>query len=145
MPAGCSAPAPTQGAIVPDALTIGSGSPQRFVPSTDGDTTELIIGSQGGYMAVPLFRVDSAAFGTDGVCAYLRVEAAVDGRAPENYTIRLPDSSPSEPYWYFGTLPLFLSYDEVDVVDRDCTYSAAFIDDGREADAQVTLHLVDNE
>jgi len=96
-------------------------------------------------MAVPLFRVDSALLGTDGACAYLRVEAAVDGQEPESYVIRVPDSDPSEPYWYFGTLPLFLSFDETVIVDRDCTYTAAFMDDGREADAQVTLHLVDDE
>lgn len=141
----CTGPVRTKGTLVPDALTIGTGSPQRFSPSMDGDATELIVGSQGGYMAVPLFQVDAAAMGTDGVCAYLDVQAAVDGQDPEDYVIRLPDSSPSERYWYFGTLPLFLSYDEGTVLDRDCTYTAAFIDDEREADAEVTLHLVDNE
>jgi len=142
---GCTGLAPTSGTPVSGALTIGSGSPQRFTPSMDGDTTELIIGSQGGYMAVPLFRVDATLLGTDGVCTYLRVEAAVDGQEPQNYTLKMPDSMPSEQYWYFGTLPLFLSYEETGIVDRDCTYTAAFLDDGREADAQVTLRLVDDE
>ena len=82
--------------------------------------------------------------GTDGECAYLRVTAAIDTLEPRSFVIRLPNSAPSEATWFFGTLPLFLASDESTILGRTCTYTAAFLDSGKEADAEVSVLLVDN-
>jgi hypothetical protein len=142
----CMGPTPTRGAPLDGALEIGAYVSGDFSASTDGDTTELVRGSQGGVMAVPVFRVDASALGTDGACAYLKVIVSFDDAStPLSYDIRLPNSSPRDQYWFFTTLPLFLAYQESDVLGKTATYNAAFRDDGEEADAQVSLVLVDNE
>lgn len=142
----CTGPAPTRGTPIDGGLEIGTGTGDDFQASMDGDPTELVIGSQGGVMAVPVFRVDARALGTDGACTYLKVIATFDdGSVPLNFDIRMPNSSPSEPYWFFTTLPLFLANRASDIVGKTVTYNAAFRDDGKEADAQVSLLLVNNE
>lgn len=142
----CTGPTPASGAPIDGALEIGAGSGDDFRVSVDGDSTELVIGSQGGAMAVPVFRVDASAMGTDGACAYLQVITSFDDdSAPRNFEIRLPNSSPADPYWFFTTLPLFLANYASDIVGKTVTYNAAFRDDGKEADAQVRLLLVDDE
>jgi hypothetical protein len=144
-PARCTRPSPSKAAPLDAVLEIGSGGPGNFRAHEDGDTTEIVIGSQGGYMAIPVFRVDAVAMGSDGQCAYLDVRAAVSSLAPLDYSVRLPDASPADPYWYFGTLPLFLSYELDAVVGKTVTYSATFTDDGMSASDEVTLLLVDDD
>lgn len=139
----CPGPAPTRAAPIDGALAIGAGGPTDFRAFADGDSIAIVVGSQGGYMALPVFRVDASALGTDGRCAYLKVIASAGALAPQTFDIKLPSSSPSDPYWYFGSLPLFLSSNESDLVDQSVTYNAAFRDDGKEADAAVSLMLVE--
>ncbi len=142
----CSGPTETTGAPIDGALEIGEYVAGDFRAYSDGDSTELVRGTQGGVMAVPVFRVDASALGTDGACAYLNVIVSFDDAStPLGYDIRLPNSSARDQYWFFTTLPLFLAYEESDVLGRTATYNAAFRDDGKEADAQVSLVLVDNE
>jgi hypothetical protein len=141
----CTGPTRTKAAPVDGALEIGEYVSNDFRPYTDGDGVELVRGSQGGIMAVPVFRVDAGALGTDGACAYLDVIVSFDdGATPLSYEVRLPNSSPRDQYWFFTTLPLFLAYDAADVAGKTATYNAAFHDDGKEADAQVSLLLLDD-
>ncbi len=141
----CTGPTPTRGDPVDGALEIGEGGPADFRQYADGDSTAIVRGSQGGYMALPQFRVDATALGTDGVCAYLKVIATLDdGSPPQTFDLRLPNSSPNDPFWYFGSLPLFLSSDESELVNRTVTYNAAFRDDDKEADAAVSLLLLES-
>jgi hypothetical protein len=142
----CTGPTPTKGTPVDGALEIGTGMGDAFRASADGDPAELVVGTQGGAMAVPVFRVDASALGTDGTCAYLKVIATLDdGSAPRNFDLRMPSSSPSEKYWFYTTLPLLLADSATELVGKTVTYNAAFRDDGQEADARVSLLLVDNE
>jgi hypothetical protein len=144
--ATCTGPTPTKGAPVDGALEIGANVAGTFQQYADGDSIELVRGSQGGVMGVPVFRVDARALGTDGACAYLKVIVSFDDAStPLTYDVRLPNSSPRDEYWSFTTLPLFLAYDASAVVGKTVTYNAAFRDDGEEADAQASLLLVDNE
>jgi hypothetical protein len=135
-------PVPLRSALLEGLLEIGSGDPGHFRVSEDGDTTEIVTGSQGGYMAIPVFRVEGTALGTDGHCTYLDVHVSVGSLAPLDYKIRLPDSSPVNQYWYFEMLPLFLSSRLDDIVGQTASYSAVFTDDGIGASAQVRLLLV---
>ena len=142
----CTGPTPTRGTPVAGALSIGANVAGDFQPYADGDSIELVRGSQGGIMAVPVFRVDASALGTDGACTYLDVLVSFDdASSPLNYDVRLPNSSPHDPYWFFTTLPLFLANEPADVVGKTVTYNSAFRDDGQEADAVVSLLLVDND
>ena len=142
----CSGPTPTRGTPIDGALAIGTGDASYYRPYVDGDRAQIVVGSQGGYMAIPVFRVDATLLGTDGFCTYLKVIATVDdGSDPHNFDIKLPNSSPSDAFWYFGTLPLFLASDESQILGHTVTYNASFYDDGKEADAAVSLLLVDDD
>ena len=61
--ASCQPPPPFRGEPIAGALEIGTGGPHDFRASSDGDATEIVLGSQGGYMAVPVFRVDAGLMG----------------------------------------------------------------------------------
>lgn len=136
---------PSRGAPIAGALQIGAGGPADFREYADGDSIPIVRGPQGGYMAIPVFRVDSTLLGTDGACASLNVIATVDALGPQDFTIKLPAQSPADSVWFFGSLPLFLASDESELVDRTVTYDAAFFDDGKEADAEVSLLLVESQ
>jgi len=137
----CQAPS-SPGAPVEDALQIGTGGPRDFVALADGQNHELVLGSQGGYMPSPVFRVDAAAFGTDGECAYMHVDLDVDGRDRASFDFMVRPTS-GDSAWYFGGLPLFLSTDASALDGRSCRILASFNDDDRETSAEVQVILSD--
>jgi len=141
-PAGdCQAPS-TAGTPVDGALQIGSGGPRDFKALSDGQSHELVLGSQGGYMPSPVFRVDGSAFDSDGVCAFMHVDLDVDGRDRATFDFMVRPTV-AENAWYFGGLPLFLSTDASVLDGRNCLIRATFNDDGREASAEVEVVLSD--
>jgi hypothetical protein len=143
--ASCQPPPPLRSEPIAGALEIGTGGPHDFRASSDGDEAEIVLGSQGGYMAVPVFRVDPGLMGTDGACAYLSVHVEVTTLDPVDYEVRLPNSTPTDPYWYFGTLPLFLASNPATLVGQTATYAATFRDDGKAASDAVSVVLVNND
>jgi hypothetical protein len=140
-PGGCTE-APLRKDPVLGALEIGIGGPTNFRALPDGASHDLVLGSQGGWMPAPVFRIDAEAFGTDGECAFIDVDANVEGFAPRNYHFAVPKQPEDDPFWYVGSLPLFLSTEIDDVLGRSCMISATFSDDGVSASAEVTVMLV---
>jgi hypothetical protein len=150
----CSSPAETPAAdsacdkpvtreiSVEGALEIGNGGPNDFEPILDGDDEELVVGSQGGYMVTPVFRIDASLLGSDGVCPMLDVTHAIETREPAAFSFRMRDQPAGDMYWFVGNLPLFLATDDADLLGKTCTLSATFRDDGRTASASVTTTLV---
>jgi hypothetical protein len=127
---------------VEGALEIGNGGPNDFEPIVDGDDEELVVGSQGGYMVTPVFRIDASLMQSDGVCVMLDVTHAVEAHEPAQFSFRVRDQPAGEMYWFVGNLPLFLATDDADLLGKACTLSATLRDDGRTASASVTTTLV---
>lgn len=144
-PTECSSTPPTRPEPVAGALEIGEGGPVDFRPIADGSSEELVLGSQGGYMVTPIFRIDTTLFDTDGKCAYIDVTHTVGTLDPASYHFVLPTQPSGEPYWYIGSLPLFLSYQSTGLVGQTCSLSATFGDDGKTTSAEVHTSLVDND
>lgn len=137
----CTAPS-KPGEPVAGALQIGTGGPRDFRAFAQGESHELVLGSQGGYMPSPIFRVDAASFGTDGVCAFMHVDLDVDGRERASFDFMVRPTH-SDGAWYFGGLPLFLSTDASVLDGRSCRILATFNDDDRDASADVQVILSD--
>jgi hypothetical protein len=139
---GCS-DSTSHGEPVAGALEIGIGGPSDFRALFAGEMQELVLGSQGGYMVTPVFRVDAAALGTDGTCAFIEVTHTVESMPPAHFHFMLPSFDASEPYWYIGSLPLFLSRETTSLVGKSCTLSALFQDGGVATSAEAHTLLVD--
>ncbi len=77
---------PTEGAMVPPprAMVLGEGTPEAFVPYTDGQTVSLRLGFQGGYMLTPRVRVAALKGDGDSACwqVDLNNEMALDWVGP---------------------------------------------------------------
>ena len=129
----------------PATLEIGVGGPSNFQRLVDGASHELVLGSQGGWMPAPVFRVNAEALGTDGDCAFIDVDASVESFEPRSYRFELPALPFGDEYWFVGSLPLFLSTELEDVVGRRCSMTATFVDDRVGASAAVSVVLVDND
>jgi hypothetical protein len=127
---------------VADALAIGNGSAADFAPYEQGASEQLILGPQGGYMLTPTLRVDAASLGTDGSCVFLDWEATVEEQPAQLAHFKIPDAGTSgDRYWYWEMLPLFLSRDLPSLVDRACSITVAFADDGVGTSSHVDVLL----
>jgi hypothetical protein len=130
------------GRAVDGAVALGLGDPQTFVAFEDGASVSLIHGPQGGWMITPVIRADQARLGTDGVCAYLDLEADVDGQEPLPLHFRLSELVEQGDYLFTEAIPFLLSFNVTALAGRSCVLSAAWQDDGRSATARASLTLV---
>ena len=74
-----------QSQMLDGALQIGVRADGVFVPLVDSDTIELVLGSQGGWMVVPMLRVDSPEL-DDVDCGWVELSGQVgDGSVTMNH------------------------------------------------------------
>jgi hypothetical protein len=136
----CASSSSTQS--VPGALAMGSGDGDSFVAYTDGQEVEIVQGSQGGYMIVPSFRIDTSLIATDGYCSYIDITATVEGEAPSLVSVPLPRRTDSETYFYVPDVFVFLSSTLSGIANKPCDVIALFRDEGLSTRLQIRLELL---
>ena len=129
------------GSLVEGALSIGTGTGDDFRPL--GDTLELVLGSQGGWMVTPTLEVDLSAMATDGDC--VRIDVSVDlGDGQELPYVAILSELVGE-RWTSEPLQLFLSYDLAAVEGQTAFLAASLEDDGVVATAEATALLTNQD
>jgi hypothetical protein len=130
-----------QGELVEGAVSIGTND-GGFAPYVEGQTAELVLGLQGGYMLQPSFRIDGARLGSDGHCARLDVLPSVDSQAAPPLGLTIPNHATGTE-WLVEGLPMFLSSALGELEGKTCTITAYVQDDGRHTTSVVNVVLVD--
>lgn len=103
------------------SLRIGFDSGGSFVPVESGETMELVLGTQGGWMILPVLEAESTET-TQALCVTL--EAEVTGH-PDSITQRTRVRfEPSNGALYGGPLQFFLSFDVSALEDRAALLTA---------------------
>ncbi len=124
-----------------EAVSIGFYGEAGFELVTEGQTLAVVQGLQGGYMVTPAVRVDQAAFGTDGRCVLMDIEASVATGAHGNLHYEFLAPHLDGKYWLTDTIPLLLSFDPNGLDRASCSITAIWRDDDREATASVAVEL----
>lgn len=115
----CDGTEPTDAAL--SALRIGFEMDGAFVPVESGETMELVLGTQGGWMILPVLEVET----TDATSAHcVSLEAEVTGH-PESITQSMRVRfEPSNGALYGGPLQFFLSFDVASLDGRSALVTA---------------------
>ena len=143
----CEWTEPTKGSVT-GALEIGTGGPNDFQAYADGQTEQLVRGTQGGYMILPELRADASALATDGRCVRVVMNALIEPLAGETVGVSAPTISLTLPplarkggAFYVDPIPLFLSLDVNSLVGRHTQISAEFMDAQHYATAEARVLL----
>jgi hypothetical protein len=125
--------APVPATLVEDALTVRGAS-------------ELVLGSQGGWMITPILAVDRAVMASDGACVHVAIEvdAGLAG-GPISYQAILPELAGGDDQAVSDELPVFLSYDLAELDGRAATITALVEDDDVASSCQVAVELANRE
>lgn len=119
----------TGGEPIGGALAIGVGAAGSFQPVAAGSSLELVMGSQGAWMVLPVLRVDGDGVTAGGPCPHVRFDVAVGSGVEVDQTLTPPFERSDDGFWYSNEIELGLSLDIEQVEGQEASIEAS-IDDG---------------
>lgn len=153
----CGEPASDDGACEVVPAEVGEGEPLdgtlsigvrrggEFAGLTDEGPMELVRGSQGGWMVVPMLRVEAREVDLDVSCGWVKIEAAIDGDALLIEHVQEVGFEARGSFLDSEDVLAFLSLDLAELEDRSCRLRASVDVGAHSIDASIDGVLVNDE